>query len=144
MKVFTIGFTRKSMEKFFGLLRESGARRMVDVRLDQCLPAPRLRQAGRPRVLPHRDLRDGVCPPAPARTHQGNARRLQEAGDWETYEARFRDLMHERRIEKTILPEIVADGCLPCSEDKPHHCHRRLVAQYLNGHWGGVGIARPG
>ena len=79
--------------------------------------------------------------PAPTREMLDDYRKR---GDWETYEARFRDLMHERRIEKTILPEIVADGCLPCSEDKPHHCHRRLVAQYLNGHWGGVGIARPG
>ncbi|WP_421659508.1 DUF488 family protein [Leptothermofonsia sp. ETS-13] len=23
-----------------------------------------------------------------------------------------------------------------CSEAKPHHCHRRLVAEYLNDRWG--------
>ncbi|MCB2261524.1 MAG: DUF488 domain-containing protein [Candidatus Thiosymbion ectosymbiont of Robbea hypermnestra] len=22
-----------------------------------------------------------------------------------------------------------------CSEHEPHHCHRRLVAEYLNRHW---------
>ena len=52
--------------------------------------------------------------------------------------------MRERRIEKTIPEETVADGCLLCSEDKPHHCHRRLVAEYLNDSWGGVEIAHLG
>ena len=65
-------------------------------------------------------------------------------GDWETYEARFLDLMRERRIEKTFPKETFVDGCLLCSEDQPHHCHRRLVAEYLNDRWGGVEIAHLG
>ena len=28
-----------------------------------------------------------------------------------------------------------------CSEDRPHRCHRRLVAEYLSEHWGGIEIA---
>ena len=31
-----------------------------------------------------------------------------------------------------------------CSEDRPHHCHRRLVAEYLDHHWGGVKIRHLG
>lgn len=65
-------------------------------------------------------------------------------GDWKTYEDRFLSLMRERRIEETVPREIVADGCLLCSEDKPHHCHRRLVAEYLRGHWGDVEIVHLG
>ena len=34
MKIFTIGFTKKSAEQFFSKLRASGARRVVDVRLN--------------------------------------------------------------------------------------------------------------
>ena len=34
MKLFTIGFTRKSARRFFALLRESGAKQIVDVRLN--------------------------------------------------------------------------------------------------------------
>ena len=49
-------------------------------------------------------------------------------------------LMCERRIEETVPIEIVADGSLLCSEDKPHRCHRRLVAEYLKHHWGNVEI----
>lgn len=34
MKVFTIGFTKKSAETFFGKLKRSGAKHIVDVRLN--------------------------------------------------------------------------------------------------------------
>ncbi|HEX5337516.1 MAG TPA: DUF488 family protein [Gallionella sp.] len=36
--------------------------------------------------------------------------------------------------------ELLDGRCLLCSEDKPHHCHRRLVAEYLKQHWGDVEI----
>jgi len=31
-------------------------------------------------------------------------------------------------------------GCPLSSEDKPHHCHRRLVAEYLTEKWGDIEI----
>ena len=34
--------------------------------------------------------------------------------------------------------EVIDGGCLLCSERKPHHCHRRLVVEYLKKHWGEV------
>ena len=55
--------------------------------------------------------------------------------DWSAYEARFLELLRERRVEESVPKELVAGGCLLCSEDKPHHCHRRLVAEYLKQHW---------
>jgi uncharacterized protein (DUF488 family) len=48
--------------------------------------------------------------------------------------------MNERKIEEKIDPAEIANGCLLCSEDKPHHCHRRLVAEYLNQRWGNLQI----
>jgi uncharacterized protein (DUF488 family) len=45
-----------------------------------------------------------------------------------------------RKIEESVPRDLVADGCLLCSEDKPHHCHRRLVAEYLREKWGDLGI----
>ena len=64
--------------------------------------------------------------------------------DWATYERRFLDLMHERRIEETTPKSLVADGCLLCSEDQPHQCHRRLVAAYLGDRWGDVDVEHLG
>jgi uncharacterized protein (DUF488 family) len=59
-------------------------------------------------------------------------------GDWNIYERQFLDLMAQRQIEKKIQPELLQQGCLLCSEHLPHHCHRRLVAEYLNTKWGGI------
>ena len=145
MRVFTIGFTRKPARRFFDLLRESGTRRVVDVRLNNVSQlagfAKRddlayflaeicgIEYLHLPELAPTKEMLDDY---------------RKGGGDWEIYEARFLDLMRQRRIERTVSEEVVADGCLLCSEDKPHHCHRRLVAEYLNEQWGGVEIAHLG
>jgi uncharacterized protein (DUF488 family) len=61
-------------------------------------------------------------------------------GDWGIYERQFLDLMKARRIEDNMPAEMLDGGCLLCSEEKPHQCHRRLVAEYLNERWGNVEI----
>ena len=139
--VATIGFTKKSARRFFGLLRDSGAKRVVDVRLNN---ASQLAGFAKQRDLEW--LLDEICGMgyvhvpdlAPTRELLGEYRK--GAIDWATYETRFVDLMRERRIEDSVPSDLVQDGCLLCSEDQPHHCHRRLVAEYLDGHWGGVDI----
>lgn len=60
-------------------------------------------------------------------------------GSWDDYEKKFVNLIAERRIEE-IDKAGLEGACLLCSEDKPHHCHRRLVAEYLRGKWGDVEI----
>jgi uncharacterized protein (DUF488 family) len=59
-----------------------------------------------------------------------------EKGAWGRYERRFLALMAERQIEKLLKPEVLDRGCLLCSEATPHHCHRRLVCEYLDQKWG--------
>ena len=45
---------------------------------------------------------------------------------------------HHHQVE---TPRDLLDGaCLLCSEEKPHHCHRRLVSEYLQQHWEGIQI----
>jgi uncharacterized protein YeaO (DUF488 family) len=68
----------------------------------------------------------------------------KDGGSWKEYEQRFLDLMRKRRVEDTVPRELLDQGCLLCSEDKPHHCHRRLVAEYLSGHWGNVSVEHLG
>jgi len=59
---------------------------------------------------------------------------------WPAYAAQFEALIGTRRIERADR-SLFADACLLCSEDKPHHCHRRIVAEYLQRHWKGISIA---
>ena len=49
--------------------------------------------------------------------------------------------MKKRQVENKVSPEILDGGCLLCSEAKPHNCHRRLVAEYLNNKLGNINIS---
>lgn len=145
MKLLTIGFTQKSARRFFELLRESGTKRIIDVRLNNWSQLAGF--AKRDDLMYFLELQgmDYVHLPeelAPTKDMLDDYRKGRS--NWKTYEDRFIKLMCERRIEETVPKEIIADGCLLCSEDKPHYCHRRLVAEYLKQHWGDIDIAHLG
>ena len=142
MRLATIGFTRKSAKRFFDLLRGSGARRIVDVRLHN---VSQLAGFAKRDDLAYflREIcgMEYVHVPALAPTKELLDDYKKRGGDWQTYERRFRRLMRERRIEETVARELISDGCLLCSEHEPHHCHRRLVAEHLAEHWGEVKVS---
>ncbi|MCA9314332.1 MAG: DUF488 domain-containing protein [Planctomycetes bacterium] len=145
MKVFTIGFTKKSAQRFFGLLKASGVSRVVDVRLNNVSQlAGFAKRDDVAYFLKTICDMDYVHLPELAPTQDMLDEYKKRKGDWRTYEARFLALMAERRIEATVPRDVIANGCLLCSEDKPHHCHRRLVADYLRQHWGNLEIAHLG
>lgn len=142
MKLFTIGFTKKSASRFFDLLRGSGVKRVLDVRINN---GSQLAGFAKKDDLAY--FLDEICGmeyvhlPDLAPTKELLKEYRAGTVDWETYEKRFTDLMRERRIEETTPKDVFSEGCLLCSEDLPHHCHRRLVAEYLNKHWGDIEIA---
>lgn len=142
MKLFTIGFTKKSAEAFFTKLKQSGAKRVVDVRLNNVSQlagfAKRNDLQFFLREICHLDY---VHVPELAPTQDILDEYKKNKGDWAVYEQKFLELMRKREIEKKIDPAVIADGCLLCSEDKPHHCHRRLVAEYLKSHWSSVQVS---
>jgi len=145
MRLFTIGFTKKSAERFFETLRESGARRVVDVRLNN---VSQLAGFAKKQDLAY--FLGKICGmeyvhlPLLAPTQEMLDEYKKQRGSWPAYEERFLALMKERRVEERTSRDVLADGCLLCSEDKPDHCHRRLVAQYLQGRWGDVDIQHLG
>ena len=145
MKVYTIGFTKKSAATFFEVLRESGAKRLIDVRLNNSSQLAgfakkddlayflkkicRMKYAHLPELAPTPEMLDAY---------------RKEHKDWETYARQFLALMDARRISKKGIKRTLSNGCLLCSEDKPEHCHRRLVAEYLARQWGNVEIVHLG
>ena len=145
MVVFTVGFTRKPAKRFFELVRDSGAKRIVDVRLNN---SSQLSGFAKKDDLAFflAEICGVAYVHAPDLAPTADMLKAYRAGqmDWATYERRFLDLMRERRIEETMSKHLVADGCLLCSEDQPQHCHRRLVAEYLRDQWGGVDIEHLG
>ena len=137
MKLFTIGFTKKTAEQFFTRLKTAGVRRLVDVRLNNVSQL-----AG---FTKRDDLRyftkticgiDYVHLPALAPTQDILDAYKKDKGDWAVYESKFIELMRVRNIESGTPRDLLDGACLLCSEETPHHCHRRLVAEYLQGEMG--------
>jgi uncharacterized protein (DUF488 family) len=141
VRVFTIGFTRKSAEAFFGAIRRSRCTRVVDVRLNNVSQL-----AGFSKRDDLRYLLQELCgidyahrtdlAPTPDLLQAYRKRRI----DWPAYEAAFLALMQSRRIEETVPKDLLAGACLLCSEDEPDRCHRRLVAEYLADRWSDLEI----
>ena len=139
--VFTVGFTKKTAAQFFEKLRVAGIKRVVDVRLNNVSQLAGFSKRDDLRYFLKELLRvDYTEAPLLAPTHRLLDAYRKNMGRWEDYERDFLRLMEERHIEDRIDPAILAGGCLLCSEDTPHHCHRRLVVEYLQRHWGNLDI----
>ncbi|MEM8669299.1 MAG: DUF488 domain-containing protein [Planctomycetota bacterium] len=142
IETFTIGFTKKSAETFFTKLRESGVKRLLDVRLNNSsqLSGFAKRDDLRfflktiadieyehvPELAPTKDILDAY---------------KKHGGDWEVYEAEFMELMAKRSIETQLRQEEFQSSCLLCSEHLPKLCHRRLVLEYLQDKWGDISVS---
>ena len=143
MRLYTIGFTQKSAETFFELLRRNGVRRLVDIRVS---PDGQLSGFARKTDLPYflSRLADGcgyIHLPELAPT-KDTLHEYRADHDWPRYVERFEALMDERNIPAALNREEfeAAASCLLCSEATPEQCHRRLVAERLAARWGGVEI----
>ena len=141
MKVYTIGFTKTSAEAFFGRLKKAEVRSLVDVRLNNISQLAGFAKRDDLRYF----MREIV---GATYVHRSELAPTQEmldgykksGGSWDDYARRFLALMASRRVEESVPQEALDGACLLCSEDKPHHCHRRLVAEYLRDKWGSVEI----
>ena len=143
MRLYTIGFTQKTAETFFGILRRNQVARLVDIRLN---PDGQLSAFARREDLPYFLFRlvDGCryehnLDLAPTKEILNEYRSTH---DWNRYARQFEALLNERNVPE-ILDKISFEtyaSCLLCSEPTPNHCHRRLVAERLAACWPEVEI----
>jgi len=136
-QLYTIGFTQKGAKKFFDLIESSSVKRLIDVRLNNTGQLSGFAKKDDLSYFLRRICSiDYVHMPNLAPTQDILAAYKKKAMTWEEYERRFVDLMHVRKVERELTISDAESSCLLCSEHKPHKCHRRLVAEYLNDHWG--------
>lgn len=141
MKLYTIGFTKKNAEQFFGKLKQVGLTRIIDTRLNNVSQLAGFTKKDDLRFFAKEILGvDYAHIPSLAPTKDILDAYKKDGGDWGTYEQKFNALIGSRHIESTLDKNILDGACLLCSEPTPHHCHRRLVAEYLRDHWGNVEI----
>ena len=142
MEIYSIGFTQKSASEFFGTLKAHGIERLLDVRLNNTSQlAAFAKQADLAYFL--REICGAAYEHDPllAPTQEMLDAYKKQKGGWDAYEEAFLALMRERSIECMIDKERFARRTvLLCSEPTAEHCHRRLVLEYLQKHWGSVEI----
>jgi uncharacterized protein (DUF488 family) len=132
INLFTIGFTQKKAEQFFETLIKAGVKRVIDTRLNNVSQLAGfakksdlqyfLQKIGGIEYIHILDL-------APTKDILDAYKKKEIT--WDSYEQKFNQLMTQRQIERKLSIDIIDKSCLLCSELKPHNCHRRLVAEYL-------------
>lgn len=137
MEIFTIGFTQKSAESFFRLLREAGIKRLLDVRLNnKSQLAAFTKQEDLAFFLRELCGADYLHEPMLAPTPEMLDAYKKHKGSWQVYEQSFLALMAERRIEERLDRRLFeVPTVLLCSEPTAEQCHRRLVLDYLQTKW---------
>ena len=113
MKLFTIGFTKKSAENFFKKLCDAGVKRVIDIRLNNVSQLAgfakkddlsyflkticAIEYVHMPELAPTKDILDAY---------------KKHKGDWAIYEKKFIELMIEREIENKLVRELFDNSCL--------------------------------
>jgi uncharacterized protein (DUF488 family) len=142
VEVRSIGFTQKTADQFFTLLRSAGIRRLLDVRLNNVSQL-----AGFAKREDLRYFLKEICgadyyhEPLLAPTQEILDEYKKNKGPWLDYETKFLALMADRKIEDKIDRALFSvPTVLLCSEPTAEHCHRRLVLEYLRDKWGDLTI----
>jgi uncharacterized protein (DUF488 family) len=124
IKLFTIGYTKRSAEIFFSTLKQAEIKLLIDVRLNNTSQLAGYTKKDdlsssykhMPELAPTADILDGY---------------KAKAIDWQTYELKFRQLLEDRNLIPLGETMNLDHACLLCAEPRPDKCHRRLVAEYL-------------
>jgi len=142
VEIHTIGFTKKTAEQFFTLLKDAKIARLMDVRLKN---VSQLAGFAKREDLQY-FLRE-ICgceylhEPLFAPTQEMLDQYKKRKGSWPEYEQRFLALMADRRVEEKIDPSLFSvPTALLCSEPTAEHCHRRLVLDYLRTKWSNISV----
>lgn len=134
MTIYTIGFTKKTAEGFFTLLKEHQIQLLVDIRLNN-----RSQLAGFTKGEDLGYFLSELCQckyvhcEEYAPTKQILDDYKKKHIDWDCYVSLYLPLMKRRQAAKKFLERFCGYDriCLLCSEPTPECCHRRLLAELL-------------
>lgn len=132
MKLYTIGFTKKSAEKFFKLLTDNGVTQLVDTRINNSSQLSGFAKASDlqyfARQIGNIDYRHELDY-APTKELLGKYRKKEMT--WDEYEVEYLNLLDMRKVGDKVNIQALHQNCLLCSEHTAEKCHRRLLAEYL-------------
>lgn len=141
MKIFTIGFTKKSAETFFTCLREAQIKRLIDVRLNNVSQLAGFTKKDDLRFFTTELCKvEYVHAPLLAPTAEIlDPFKKAKNGDWALYEKQFLELMRERRIEEAMSPELAQPSQLTAKKHRRPVYLQQPVAKGLHYIFNGAG-----
>jgi len=132
MKIYTIGFTKKSAEYFFDILKKNEVTKVIDIRLNVTSQLAGfakgrdleyfLREINRIEYL-HLDYL------APTKDLLTGYKKNQMT--WEDYIIEYTKILDTRDALNMLGDLNLEKVCFLCSEDKPDKCHRRLLVEAI-------------
>lgn len=133
--LYTIGFTQKSAESFFNILRSHQVKRLVDVRISNSSQLAGFAKGSDlaffVKEICHIPY-DHIVDFAPTKELLERWRKQEIV--WAEYEEVYKGLLDRRDILKKYGVARFDGACFLCSEAVPEHCHRRLLAEYMKAH----------
>ena len=141
-RIFTIGYVGKNAQEFFTILKRTGIRKVIDVRLYNTSQL-----AGFTKRQDIEYLLQAIVGakyihlPIMAPTKQLLNDYKKRLINWQQYKTQFKGVITQRQIEKHLVPQDIDMSCFLCSAAKADNCHRRLVAEYLAEHWQNISIS---
>ncbi|MDR1694106.1 MAG: DUF488 domain-containing protein [Lactobacillaceae bacterium] len=139
--IYTIGFTGKSAEEFFTILKNAGVKRVIDVRL---YPSTQLFGFARKKDLSFflKSLCDIGYQHNPELAPTDEILKSYKDGkiSWQEYEVEYLKLLDERNVAANTKAELLDKACFLCAEKTPEQCHRRLLAEHLQAKLGNIEI----
>lgn len=133
MNLFTIGFTGKSAEKFFGLLETSKASKLIDIRINRTSQlAGFAKEQDLKFFLPKLAGMDYAVREDLAPTKELLASYRKKEINWEEFADKYSDLLKQRGVLESLDSALFDNAVLLCSENEPKKCHRLLLAELIS------------
>ena len=133
--LYTIGFTKKSAEHFFELLKKNHITKLVDVRINN---ASQLAGFAKGKDLQYfvKQICDAkyehIIDFAPTKDLLSLWRKGEV--NWSQYTEVYLNLLKNRSVLNRYNIHNFNNACFLCSEETPEFCHRRLLAEYMKEH----------
>ena len=133
--LYTVGFTKKSAEQFFNLLRDNQVKQLVDVRISNGSQLSGFAKG--------KDLEffvkeichipyDHITDFAPTKELLDKWHKQEVT--WQEYAEIYTAMLKDRDILRKYGIRQFDRACFLCSEATAENCHRRLLAEYMKNH----------
>lgn len=132
IRLYTIGFTGKSAEKFFNLLKNASVKKLVDTRINNVSQLSGFAKGADLKFFSREIANisyEHNIDFAPTKELLSHYRDKEIT--WKDYESEYLNLLDLRKIAQKTDIEKLHENCLLCSEHTPEKCHRRLLAEYF-------------